>query len=87
MGVRAGVRKAAAAVGVLALTAGLAVAVAPSAAADVSAGAPVIINELYGGGGNSGATYTNDYIELANTGDTAVDVSGWSVQYKSATGT
>jgi 5'-nucleotidase len=71
----------------LALAGGMAVAVPAVASADVSADAPVIINELYGGGGNSGATYTNDYIELANTGDSAVDVSGWSVQYKSATGT
>ncbi|NMR18992.1 ExeM/NucH family extracellular endonuclease [Cellulomonas fimi] len=47
----------------------------------------VIINEVYGGGGNSGATFRNDFIELYNTGDTAVDVSGWTVQYASAAGT
>ena len=44
----------------------------------------VVVNEVYGGGGNAGATLTNDFIELANRGDSAVDVSGWSVQYHPA---
>ncbi|MGE5520195.1 MAG: lamin tail domain-containing protein [Candidatus Dadabacteria bacterium] len=47
----------------------------------------VVINEIYGGGGNSGATYKNDFIELYNNGSTAVDLTGWSVQYASSTGT
>jgi predicted extracellular nuclease len=49
----------------------------------------VLINEVYGGGGNSGATYTNDFIELTNRSDAAVSLDGWSVQYHSggATGT
>jgi len=47
----------------------------------------VVISQVYGGGGNSGATYKNDYIELLNTGDTAVTLTNWSVQYASATGT
>ena len=46
----------------------------------------VVISQVYGGGGNSGATLTNDYIELFNRGDVAVDVTGWSVQYASAAG-
>ena len=48
-----------------------------------------MVNEVYGGGGNAGATYTNDFIELTNRGSTAVSVDGWSVQYhsSSATGT
>lgn len=46
----------------------------------------VVINEVYGGGGNSGATYTNDFIELYNPTSDAVDLTGWSVQYASATG-
>lgn len=45
------------------------------------------ISQVYGGGGNSGAYYTHDFIELFNAGDTAVDITGWSVQYASATGT
>lgn len=48
--------------------------------------AQVVINEVYGGGGNSGATYTNDFIELYNNGNASVSISGWSVQYASATG-
>src|SRR4051794_19970051 len=47
----------------------------------------VVISAVYGGGGNSRALFKNDYIELATTGDTAVDVSAWSVQYTSAAGT
>jgi predicted extracellular nuclease len=47
----------------------------------------VVISQVYGGGGNSGATYTHDFIELFNRGTTTVDLAGWSVQYASATGT
>ena len=48
--------------------------------------AQVVISQVYGGGGNSGATYKNDFIELFNRGAAAVDMTGWSVQYGSATG-
>jgi hypothetical protein len=47
----------------------------------------IVISQVYGGGGNAGAPFTNDFIELFNRGTTAVDVTGWSVQYTSATGT
>src|SRR5258706_8585908 len=47
----------------------------------------VVISQVYGGGGNSGATLTNDFIELFNRGNTAVSLNGWSVQYASAAGT
>ncbi|WP_329092342.1 lamin tail domain-containing protein [Streptosporangium sp. NBC_01469] len=46
----------------------------------------VVISAVYGGGGNSGAIFKNDYIELANTTGSPIDVSGWSVQYASAAG-
>ncbi|MCL2448997.1 MAG: lamin tail domain-containing protein [Polyangiaceae bacterium] len=46
----------------------------------------LVVSQVYGGGGNSGATYTNDFIEIFNRGTTSVSVSGWSVQYASATG-
>lgn len=46
----------------------------------------IVISQVYGGGGNSGATYTHDFIELYNRGTTTVSLSGWSVQYASATG-
>jgi predicted extracellular nuclease len=62
------------------------VATAPSAAA-VDTASPVVISEVYGGGGNSGATWKNDFVELYNNGDAAVDLSTWSVQYAATTGT
>lgn len=46
----------------------------------------VVISQIYGGGGNSGATYTHDFIELFNASASSVDLTGWSVQYASATG-
>jgi len=46
----------------------------------------VVISQVYGGGGNSGATLTNDFIELYNAGSTAVSLNGWSVQYASSAG-
>ncbi len=47
----------------------------------------IVISQVYGGGGNSGATYTNDFIELFNRGNTTINITGWSVQYASSTGT
>lgn len=55
--------------------------------ASAATGPRVVVNEVYGGGGNSGATYTNDFIELYNAGDQALTLDGYSVQYRSATGT
>ena len=51
-----------------------------------SAGA-LVISQIYGGGGNSGATLKNDFIEIFNPGTQPVVVTGWSVQYASAAGT
>src|SRR5437870_4132115 len=47
----------------------------------------IVISQVYGGGGNAGTTYTNDFIELYNLGASTVNVSTWSVQYASTTGT
>ena len=52
-----------------------------------SLNAQVVISQVYGGGGNSGATYTHDFIELFNRGNAAVTLSGYTLQYSSATGT
>jgi len=46
----------------------------------------IVISQVYGGGGNSGAWYKNDFIELFNRGTTPVNLNGWSVQYASAAG-
>jgi hypothetical protein len=47
----------------------------------------VAISQVYGGGGNSGSVFTNDFVELFNRGTTDVDLSGWQVWIASATGT
>ncbi len=46
--------------------------------------AGVVISQVYGG---NGSTFARDYVELFNAGSSPVDISGWSVQYASATGT
>ncbi|MCC6833098.1 MAG: lamin tail domain-containing protein, partial [Thermoleophilia bacterium] len=46
----------------------------------------VVISQVYGGGGNAGAPFRNDFVELLNRGVTSVSLTGWSVQYASATG-
>ncbi|MFG2694419.1 endonuclease/exonuclease/phosphatase family protein [Kitasatospora sp. NPDC048407] len=51
----------------------------PGAFAAPSTGA--VIAEVYGGGGNSGATLKNDFIELGNPTGAAFGLSGYSVQY------
>jgi len=45
----------------------------------------IVISQVFGGGGNSGAPFRNDFIEIFNRGNTSVNLSGWSVQYASAT--
>jgi predicted extracellular nuclease len=62
--------------------------VPPAVAAPLQAGSTtVVISQVYGGGGNSGATLKNDFIELYNLGTTSVPLNGWSVQYASSSGT
>jgi len=46
----------------------------------------VVISQVYGGGGNTGATLRNDFIELFNRGAEPVNITGWTMQYASATG-
>jgi hypothetical protein len=45
----------------------------------------LVISQVYGGGGNSGALYKNDFIELFNNSASAIDLSNLTVQYASAT--
>jgi hypothetical protein len=47
----------------------------------------IVLSQVYGGGGNGGSTYKNDFMELFNLSSSPVDVSGWSVQYASSAGT
>jgi hypothetical protein len=46
-----------------------------------------VISQVYGGGGSNGAAFIQDFVELFNRGPTAVDISGWSIQYTAASGT
>jgi hypothetical protein len=47
----------------------------------------VVVSQIYGGGGNAGATFRNDYAELFNAGSATVDLSSWTIQYATAAGT
>jgi 5'-nucleotidase len=71
-------------VGAIALTAGVLGTASTGAQAAPSVTAPVVINEVYGGGGNGGAAFDRDFIELVNKTSAPVDVSTWSVQYASS---
>jgi hypothetical protein len=53
----------------------------------VSGFSQVVIYEIYGGGGNTGGVYKNDYIILLNKTASPVSVAGWSVQYVTAAST
>ena len=44
----------------------------------------VKVSQVFGGGGNSGATFKNDFIEIFNQSSSPVDISQWSVQENSA---
>jgi hypothetical protein len=57
----------------------------PSPAGATTSG--VDVSQVYGGGGNSGASFQNDFVELFNAGASAVDISGWTLQYATAGGT
>ena len=35
----------------------------------------IVISQIYGGGGNTNATFTNDYVELYNPTNATVDLS------------
>ncbi len=62
----------------------VALLVAPAAR---SASSDMVVSQVYAGGGNSGASYANDFVEIFNRGTTAIDLGAWSIQYASAAGT
>ncbi len=61
--------------------------IAPPAALASPDGTGLVISEVYGGGGNTNAVYTHDFVELFNPTGSAISVEGMSVQYRSANGT
>lgn len=67
---------------VLALLALVSISV-PAASA---ASSTLVISQVYGGGGNSGATYKNDFVEILNISASPINLNGYSVQYASSTG-
>ncbi|WP_020168090.1 MULTISPECIES: ExeM/NucH family extracellular endonuclease [Methylotenera] len=63
----------------------LAIALASATAAASDNG--LVISQVYGSGGNAGAPFRNDFVELFNASNVAISLNGFSVQYASATGT
>jgi predicted extracellular nuclease/uncharacterized protein YdeI (BOF family) len=55
--------------------------------ASASIAGHVVISQVYGGGGNSGAPFNKDFIELYNPTSESISLEGWSVQYASSGGT
>lgn len=63
-----------------------AISIAFALAGQASAASDLAISQAYGGGGNSGATFTHDFVEIFNRGAAPVSLNGKSVQYGSTTG-
>jgi uncharacterized protein YjdB len=47
----------------------------------------LLISAVYGAGGNTGATYNKDFVQLYNMTDNPINLDGYSIQYSSSTGT
>ncbi|MEO8221911.1 MAG: ExeM/NucH family extracellular endonuclease [Specibacter sp.] len=63
-------------------------ALAPAVALAGTLAAPhVVINEAYLNGGSANSTYKNKFVELYNPTGADISLGGWSLQYRSATGT
>jgi hypothetical protein len=56
----------------------------------IALSADVRISQVYGGGGSTSITpvpaFNQDFVELYNASNSPVDISGWAVEYASATG-
>nr|WP_170215218.1 ExeM/NucH family extracellular endonuclease [Nocardioides plantarum] len=46
----------------------------------------LVINEVFGGGGNTGAPYNADFVELYNPTNAPISLAGRGLQYRSAAG-
>ncbi|MDH2415864.1 ExeM/NucH family extracellular endonuclease [Nocardioides sp. CER19] len=75
----------AAALGGLAVTALTPLLVSSPAHANPG-GTGLVISEVYGAGGNNGAVYNADFVELYNPTASALSLSGLAVHYRSASG-
>ncbi|NYD42178.1 ExeM/NucH family extracellular endonuclease [Nocardioides panaciterrulae] len=65
------------------VSSGVALAATAPAVASTD-GTGLVISEAYGGGGNSGATLKNDFVELYNPTSAPISVEGLSIQYRSS---
>ncbi|MDR7255526.1 5'-nucleotidase, partial [Nocardioides sp. BE266] len=54
---------------------------APASAAEAN---HLVISEAYGGGGNGGAPYRADFVEIFNPTDNPITMTNWSIQYRSS---
>jgi hypothetical protein len=70
----------------LLLLAALALPLAAASARGSGSGS-IVVGAVFAAGGNSGASYANDYVELFNRGSGAVAIDGWTLQYASAAST
>src|SRR2546428_14193928 len=70
----------------LSLVALLVLSLLPFAGRAAAVSSAIVISQLYGGGGNSAAPFSNDYVELFNRSHALVDLTGWSLPDTSAPG-
>ncbi|MBP6821675.1 MAG: DUF11 domain-containing protein, partial [Acidobacteria bacterium] len=57
-----------------------------SAPREAAVSTTIVISQVYGGGGNTGATLLNDYVELFNLSSSPQSLNGLSLQYGSSSG-
>ncbi|MGO3367290.1 lamin tail domain-containing protein, partial [Agrococcus casei] len=76
--------------GIVALSATVAAsgltAITPAPAAQAAPSTGLVISEAYGGGGNGGAKFNQDFIELYNFSAAEVSLDGVTVSYYSSSG-
>ena len=53
----------------------------------LAASSGLVISQIYGGGGNSQAPFTHDFVEIYNGGAAPIALGGLSIQYTSGAGT
>jgi hypothetical protein len=61
-------------------------AISSPARAQSVADSNIRISQIYTRGGEAGATYQNDFIELYNRGNTLVDINGWTLSITTSEG-
>jgi len=62
-------------------------AAAPPVGNRPAAAGDIVVSQIYSNGGNPGSTYQNNYLELFNRTDNAIDFDGWRIYVASANGT